>query len=64
MVKVEKQVFLNIGRRDILITQILNYILIVSICMLFATRPSFEVVGEGRIFLTENIFQGLCSVDF
>ena len=27
-------------------------------------RPFFEVVREGRIFLAENMFQDLCSVDF
>ena len=31
-------------------TQIQNYILVVSKCMLSLFRPSFEVVREGRIF--------------
>ena len=49
MVKVEKPVILNIGRRDILITQILSYLLVVSKCMLCFVRQSLEVVKEGRI---------------
>jgi len=64
MVKVEKPVFLNIGRRDILITQILSHILVVSSLMLFEFIPSFEVFKEERISFKIRYLQDQLQVPF
>jgi hypothetical protein len=51
----EKQLTLVTFGQNKLITQIQSYILFVYSRMLSVFRPSFEVVKEGRIFLTEKM---------